>query len=235
MHLVCCEVFRPELEWLAASMPNSPMPVYLEQGLHETPEELRKRLQEKIDLLEENGEERIVLGYGLCGRSLTGVFSRRATLIMPKAHDCIAVLLDSKRSDDATSSLDCGTFWTSPGWLRYAQLPFMSQRQARYEEYKKLYGEDNADFLMEQEQQWLANYSNACLIYQDNFPDLSEIRKDARIVASDRKLPYREERAGCSWLMELLEGKPGERMLELSPGYTPDMDIDGNIIPVRVK
>lgn len=233
MHLICCEVFRPELEWLAARMSLCPTSVYLEQGLHDRPEELKKRLQEKIDFLEKNGEERIILGYGLCGRSLTGVFSRRATLLMPRAHDCISVLLDSGQGDTASASLDSGTFWMSPGWLRYAQLPFMGQRQARHEEYEKLYGKDNADFLMEQERQWLANYTNACLIYQDDFPDLVEVRRDAQMVAADRGLQYREARAGHSWLLELLEGKSGERMLELAPGYTPDIDADGNIIAVK--
>ena len=43
MHLIACEVFRPELERLTRAMRNAPEVTYLEQGLHDTPDELRRR------------------------------------------------------------------------------------------------------------------------------------------------------------------------------------------------
>lgn len=45
MHLIACEVFRPELERLTRAMRNAPEVTYLEQGLHDTPDELRRRVQ----------------------------------------------------------------------------------------------------------------------------------------------------------------------------------------------
>ncbi|MFQ6994703.1 hypothetical protein [Bilophila wadsworthia] len=36
MHLIACEVFRPELERLTRAMRNAPEVTYLEQGLHDT-------------------------------------------------------------------------------------------------------------------------------------------------------------------------------------------------------
>lgn len=231
--LVACEVFRPELDWLSSMLPAKPAIMYLEQGLHERPDELRNRLQASIDELENRGAERIILGYGLCGRGLAGICSRRARLAMPRAHDCIPLLLDCDQREAAEASLDGGTFWMSPGWLRYAQIPFMRQRQARRDEYARLYGEDNADFLMEQENQWLANYSSACLICRKNFPDLARFRQDAHIVANDRNLRFREVRAESSWLLEMLDGGMGDRFLELPPGYAPDMDSEGNIVAVK--
>ena len=80
MYLLCCEVFRPELEWLAPAFPDAPVIRYLEQGLHDHPDELRRRLCAAIGELEEEGATRIILGYGLCGRGMTGVTARRATL-----------------------------------------------------------------------------------------------------------------------------------------------------------
>ena len=49
MHLIACEVFRPELERLTRAMRNAPEVTYLEQGLHDTPDELRRRVQQAVD------------------------------------------------------------------------------------------------------------------------------------------------------------------------------------------
>ena len=53
MHLIACEVFRPELERLTRAMRNAPEVTYLEQGLHDTPDELRRRVQQAVDALED--------------------------------------------------------------------------------------------------------------------------------------------------------------------------------------
>lgn len=97
MHLLCCEVFRPELEWLAAALPVAPTVRYLDQGLHDYPDELRRQLCAAVRELEAQGATRILLGYGLCGRGLTGVSAARATLAMPRVHDCIPVLLGCRQ------------------------------------------------------------------------------------------------------------------------------------------
>ena len=52
MHLIACEVFRPELERLTRAMRNAPEVTNLEQGLHDTPDELRRRVQQAVDALE---------------------------------------------------------------------------------------------------------------------------------------------------------------------------------------
>ena len=68
MYLLCCEVFRPELEWLAPEFPDAPAIRYLEQGLHDHPDELRRQLCAAIGELEENYVVTVEPGIYLPGK-----------------------------------------------------------------------------------------------------------------------------------------------------------------------
>lgn len=123
----------------------------------------------------------------------------------------------------------------SPGWLRYSQLEFMRARQARHDDYLHRFSSENADFLMDQERQWLANYTNACLICHAGFPRLPEVERDARLVAEDSGLPYRSTPGRTDFLQALLAGGTDERFLTLLPGQTPDVDADGKLVAVKAE
>jgi len=67
---------------------------FLEAGLHERPDRLNHKLQEAIDAASaDGGAERIVIGYGVCGRGTIGIRSGPIPLVIPKVHDCIAMFL----------------------------------------------------------------------------------------------------------------------------------------------
>ena len=68
---------------------------FLEQRLHDYPEKLRSAFQGLVDAFEQenDGPLAVLCGYGLCGRGLSGVHASRATLVFPKLHDCIPLLL----------------------------------------------------------------------------------------------------------------------------------------------
>jgi hypothetical protein len=73
--VISCDVFREELEALALPLP---LIRWLEMGLHDRPDELRRRLQEEIDAADkEPGDEPVLLLYGLCGGGLYGLQARR--------------------------------------------------------------------------------------------------------------------------------------------------------------
>lgn len=191
MHLIACEVFRPELERLTRAMRNAPEVTYLEQGLHDTPDELRRRVQQAVDALEAKGETIIFLAYGLCGRGLTGVTGHTATLILPRVHDCIPVLLGATQEQANESSLGGGTYWLSPGWLRYSQTSFIQNREKRFKEYEERFGTDSAAYLIELEGSWLRNYTNACLILWEDW-------EDERELVPDRQSRGRRRRAAAT-------------------------------------
>lgn len=213
MHLIACEVFRPELERLTRAMRNAPEVTYLEQGLHDTPDELRRRVQQAVDALEAKGETIIFLAYGLCGRGLTGVTGHTATLILPRVHDCIPVLLGATQEQANESSLGGGTYWLSPGWLRYSQTSFIQNREKRFKEYEERFGTDSAAYLIELEGSWLRNYTNACLILWEGWEDERELVRTAKAVAGDAGLGYRELPGDPNFIQALLDGGKDGRFM----------------------
>lgn len=234
MHLIACEVFRPELERLTRAMRNAPEVTYLEQGLHDTPDELRRRVQQAVDALEAKGETVIFLAYGLCGRGLTGVTGRTATLILPRVHDCIPILLGATQEQANESSLGGGTYWLSPGWLRYSQTSFIQNREKRFKEYEERFGADSAAYLIELEGSWLRNYTNACLILWEGWEDQQELVQTAKAVADDAGLGYRELPGDPNFIQALLDGGKDGRFMRIAPGFTPDLDGEGAITAMRV-
>ncbi len=234
MHLIACEVFRPELERLTRAMRNAPEVTYLEQGLHDTPDELRRRVQQAVDALEAKGETVIFLAYGLCGRGLTGVTGRTAALILPRVHDCIPVLLGATQEQANESSLGGGTYWLSPGWLRYSQTSFIQNREKRFKEYEERFGTDSAAYLIELEGSWLRNYTNACLILWEGWEDQQELVQTAKAVADDAGLGYRELPGDPNFIQALLDGGKDGRFMRIAHGFTPDLDGEGAITAMRV-
>ena len=115
--LIACEVLRPELEVLASDMRNPPPMNFLEQRLHDYPEKLRSAFQGLVDAFEQenDGPLAVLCGYGLCGRGLCGVHASRATLVFPKLHDCIPLLLGLDQKGANASSREGATYWISPG------------------------------------------------------------------------------------------------------------------------
>ena len=90
-HLIACEVFKDEFE---ATSPPDLARTYLPQGLHRTPGKMPAAIQEVLDAVGP-AVESVLLGYGLCSNGIVGVVSRAAPLVMPRVHDCIALLLGS--------------------------------------------------------------------------------------------------------------------------------------------
>lgn len=234
MHCICCEVLRPEIEYLLRELECPPVVHFLEQGLHDDPDKLRKTLQAKVDELEQQKISGIILGYGLCGKGVYGLSSKHATLIIPSIHDCIPLLLGCSQQEAGIFSEHGSTFWLSPGWLHYSQLNFIRGREKRQKQYEELYGLDNALFLMEQEGLWLSHYTNACFIRWQGLNDIEQFMQDAKIVANDAKLPLRTHNGNSGFLKALLSGGLDERFLKIPPGMTADMDCNGNIVAVGV-
>ena len=102
---VACEVFRRELTAASEKSRSAVETHWLPQGLHDTPDELRRRLTETLAEIEradaqappDGRLDAIVLCYGLCGGGLAGVRAGRLPLVQPRTDDCIGVLLGSKR------------------------------------------------------------------------------------------------------------------------------------------
>ncbi len=100
LKLISCEVFQPEFMQAVKQRKSDLSVEFLPFGLHEKPDELRKELQARIDAVADGVYAAILIGYCLCSRAVVGIKARNTSLVLPKAHDCITVLLGSRQRYD---------------------------------------------------------------------------------------------------------------------------------------
>ncbi len=230
--MLACEILRPELEALAASMPEAPEITFLDQKLHDTPDILRATFQEYVTALENESDEplHILCGYGLCGRALHGAQSRRATLIFPRLHDCIPLFLGLD-PEEALETVQGSTLWLPPNMQGHFTRYLLEEAPRRLAELEKKYGEKRAARLMAAEKRMFENYTRVCYIRWPGQGD--EHVADARKVAEHLSLSYAETQGSPTYLAELLTGGGNpERFLHVLPGQTIDMDVKGGICSV---
>lgn len=111
--LLTCRALAPVLRPLLG--PDAEV-VELDIGLHLSPEGLRRELQARVESLETDGGH-ILLGYGLCGRALEGVSSRRSRLVLPRVDDCVGALLGSRARHRHLLRQHAGRYFMTPQWL----------------------------------------------------------------------------------------------------------------------
>lgn len=158
--IITCHVLWRELCYYASLSTNVFDFVFLKQGLHNTPDILRKELQAAIDAVEGNYDA-ILIGYGLCSNGIEGIVARGIRLVVMRGHDCITFLLGSKERYKKYFDEHPGTYWYSPGWIDTTSQPGKERYEQTYQSYVEKFGEDNAKYLMEMEQGWFREYSIA--------------------------------------------------------------------------
>lgn len=146
---------------------------FLDYGLHRVPAKLTLAVQEQIDALEE--PSLVVLGYGLCGNGLDGIRAREHTLLISRADDCIAILLGSYRRYIEEFESTPGTYYLTKGWLESGSNPL-----SEFEEYRERFGDEEAQWLMDQQYQ---HYERLVLVAHSQ-EDLETYRPQAKEVAA---------------------------------------------------
>ncbi|MFW6336401.1 MAG: DUF1638 domain-containing protein [Phycisphaeraceae bacterium] len=232
-----CAVLETELEHFAEQLrdqqdvPEMIALTKLEQGLHNEPPRLRRELQAAIDRVEdESSPDAILLGYGLCSRGVDGLFARHATLVIPRAHDCITVLLGDRQRYADYVAKNPGTYWYSPGWNRHHTPPGKERYDKLYAKYVEDYGEDNAEFLMEQEQHWFTTYDRATYVHL-TVGASDEDKRYTRKCADWLEWNYDEQAGDPQLLIDLLAGNwDAERFVVVPPGHRLKMTGDDDIL-----
>lgn len=109
--IVACRTLEQEL-LCAMERIGCTLPVrWIESGLHNVPKKLNARLQELLD--DCGGFDTVVLAMGFCGNSVVGLKTGSFRLVIPRADDCISLLLgqEQRRSFSAT-------YFLTEGWLK---------------------------------------------------------------------------------------------------------------------
>jgi hypothetical protein len=170
--VISCKIFQSLLDKFlpAEGIGNI---TYLDYGLHRVPKKLKEAVQETVDSI--TTPSLILLGYGLCGNGLNGIRAGRNILLIPRADDCIAILLGSYDAYREQFDSIPGTYYLSKGWLESGSNPLME-----YHSYLPKYGAETTMYLMDKQYQ---HYKRLVFVAHE-LQDLEDYRPQAQDVAS---------------------------------------------------
>ena len=216
LKVIACDVMRREVSYLSSLSPCYVEVAFLPQGLHSTPDKLHAMLSEEIEKADNgkpdaiSGEtlfyDYIILVYGLCENSIVNLVSLKTPLVIPRAHDCITLLLGSKDRYSDLFNRSPGTYWYSRGWIECTLQPGEERYKKIREKYIEQYGEDNADYLMEMEQSWFKSYERTCFIDWDELGNADYYRAYTKKCADYLNWKYAEEKGSDLLLKKMLYG-----------------------------
>jgi len=230
LKVVACEVVARELYWCAARARHAADITLLPQGLHDNSDLCRGRLQELIDAAGPDRFDALLLGYGLCNNSIAGVRAGPLRMIIPRAHDCITLLLGSKERYARLFAESPGTYWYSSGWLECHEKrgeriePRQNSglgplyKEANFEELVGKYGEENAKYLAEFMSHWEDHYTHGILIEFD-FDRHLGLEEKVREICREKGWTFATVAGDLSLLQAGLDGEwDADRFLTVEPG-----------------
>lgn len=237
-HALACEVLEKESMSAAKKSPHVVDIYFLPFGSHDRPEKMRATLQTAID--EVSGRcDYILLAYGLCGTATAGLFARETPLVIPRAHECITILLGSKELYMREFRNNPGTYYFAPGFIDRKKVPgFRTDMhilpeglaEERRRQFAAQYGVENAAHLAEQEKEWAGKYNRAAFV-NTGVGDVEYYRTFTKHIAETRGWDYVEIPGDLNLLDKLFAGEwDPEKFLVVQPGQKTIMDYNSHII-----
>jgi hypothetical protein len=167
-----CEALARNIYQIAAETEHTVSVRLFGQGLHNRPKNLRTILQEDINAVDDGDFDAILLVYGMCGTSTVGLTAQGTQLVIPRAHDCITLYLGSRERYQEEFDRHPGTYWYSVDYMERADqgasvalgAAGIEETEAQYEEYVQKFGQETADYLIEEMRKWTQHYTRAAFI-----------------------------------------------------------------------
>jgi len=242
--LIGCEVVIRELCDAILRSPHVVDARFLPKELHDRgARAMREGIQAEIDQVETRAEKyaAIALGYGLCGNGLAGVTARSVQLVLPRAHDCITLLLGSRSRFERYFQDHPGVYFRSTGWVeRGGDLEPLARNQTgvgyTLEELLERYGEDNGRFLYEELTRHRQAYRQLTFIETGLEPD-DWFEAQARAEAAEKGWTFEKVRGDLELFRGLLSGSWDDaRYLVVPPGGRIEARPDHDIVAIdKVK
>jgi hypothetical protein len=238
--LISCEVLFREMCHACAHSPHQVDVEFLPKGLHDLGgKPMAAKIQELVDRTPEGLYDAILLGYGLCGNRLDGLTVRHTPLVLPRAHDCIALLMGSAERYQAYFEGNPGTYYRSTGWLERGKgLQQLTHGTMGFDEsleamiYK--YGEDNGRYLYEEMTRYRAQYSKLTFI-ETGLEAGGTFIAEAAAEAEEKGWSFERLRGDLAWLRRLVEGEWTEaEFVVAAPGQQIAASYDGGVVKARV-
>ena len=250
--LLACKIFEREIASVVANCPNNIDVTTIRQRLHDYPSNLRQQLQDEIDQIDSNTHRQtddanftpfdaILLGYGLCGKCTIGLKSAKYPLIIPRTHDCVALLLGSLERFAELAPKSAGVFFFSPSFSSgYAKRMSNGEDEfdmCRYLFYLERYkGNEKRALKAVKLEQSLTSAYHSCAYIKWPTIDLPQHEEDVRELAKARGWKHLEipgddtlfrKLVDTDWLDPANANDPD--FLVVPPGHAIGESYDGSI------
>ena len=244
LKLICCEVFYREMCETIARSPHQVDVEFLPKGLHDIGcVGMQARLQEVIGRVDEASYDQILLGYGLCNNGIVGLTARSIPIVVPRAHDCMAVFFGSRKKYEAYFEQYPGTYFLTTGWIERGtaegELSQLSISHAHgmdltYEQMVEMYGEENAKYLFDTLGDQTKHYHRLTFLRMGIEPNES-FEQRARDRAAEKNLEFHLEEGNMRLIHTLVNGpwNNEDDFLLVPPGYKIAVRYDENVIGVE--
>jgi len=245
LKVIACEITLREIYFSASGSCNLIDLEFLTQGHHDAPRGGHAAIQDRINAVPAGKYDAILVGYGLCSSILAGLTTPHTKLVIPRAHDCITLFLGSKERYQQCFSEAPGTYYFTSGWLECAKRrwPEATAREGAllpagpglnlsraYQGWVQKYGEEQADFLMEEMSRWTEAYSTGTLI---DFEFLKHLRLEDQVqdICREKKWQYRAMPGDLGLFQKLLNGNwQDSEFLIVLPGQKVAPSFDAGVI-----
>ena len=231
--VIACAVLAVDLRHVARRLGLTVDFKFLEAGLHERPERLKRKLQDAVDAVSAAGRaRRIVVGYGVCGQGTVGIQARGIPLVLPKVHDCIAMFLGGAAAYRREFARYPGTYYISAGWYREKAVPVSQRRlqawygdqRVHHDEIAARYGDEAADRTLDFLNSWQRNYQRAAYIDTGSGSE-STYEDHAKEMAEAYGWCYEKIDGSLALFEKMLSGRhTTDEILVVPPGYAVDFD-----------
>jgi hypothetical protein len=239
LKLISCEVLFREMCDACAHSPDQVDLEFLPKGLHDLGSKpMAEKIQGVVDRVPEGVYEAILLGYGLCGNGLHGLTARHTRLVLPRAPDCIALLMGSRDRYRTYFESNPGTYYRSTGWLeRGKNLQQLTHNTTGFDEpleaLIRKYGDDNGRYLYEEMTRYRSQYSKLTFI-ETGLEAGAKFVAEAAAEAQENGWAFERLPGDLAWLRNMVGGEWAEdEFVVAEPGQQIVASYDPGVVKVK--